>query len=64
MRHAPDLEVTHVDSPLMNRLSYSVDASRLERTGFRFHGGLDRGIADTLAMLLGKQPRPGLAGVP
>lgn len=47
----PDLSVTHVDSPLMNRLSYRVDNSRFSALGFEFTGTLARGIGDTIAML-------------
>lgn len=53
----PDLQVTYVDSPLMNRLSYCVDNQRFSRLGFEFYGSLDRGIGDTVAMLTGS-PTP------
>lgn len=51
--YVPDLQVAHVDSPLMNRLSYSVDNGRFARLGFQFTGTLARGIGDTVAMLTG-----------
>lgn len=47
----PDLRVTSVDSPLMNRLSYHVDNRRFSQLGFEFSGSLQRGIGDTVAML-------------
>lgn len=49
----PDLRITSVDSPLMNRLSYCVDNSRFSQLGFEFSGSLGRGIGDTVAMLSG-----------
>jgi nucleoside-diphosphate-sugar epimerase len=47
----PDLQITYVDSPLMNRLSFCVDPSRFAQLGFAFTGSLERGIADTVGML-------------
>ena len=47
----PDLQISYVDSPLMNTLSYSVDNSRFSQLGFEFSGSLERGIGDTVAML-------------
>lgn len=49
--HVPDIRVTYVDSPLMNRLSYYVDNGRFCELGFEFTGSLARGIGDTVAML-------------
>lgn len=49
----PDLRITRVDSPLMNRLSYHVDNRRFSQLGFEFTGSLERGIDDTVAMLRG-----------
>jgi len=49
----PDLRITSVDSPLMNRLSYCVDNSRFSQLGFDCSGSLERGIGDTIAMLTG-----------
>ncbi len=53
----PDLEVTYVESPLMNRLSYCVDNQRFSQLGFEFSGSLERGIGDTVAMLTGSRTR-------
>ena len=47
----PDLQISYVDSPLMNTLSYLVDNSRFSQLGFEFSGSLERGIGDTVAML-------------
>ena len=51
----PDLQISYVDSPLMNRLSYCVDNSRFSQLGFEFSGSLERGIGDTVAMLTGSR---------
>jgi nucleoside-diphosphate-sugar epimerase len=53
----PELRVTTVDSPLMNRLSYCVDNSRFMHLGFELSGSLERGIGDTVAMLTGRRSR-------
>jgi nucleoside-diphosphate-sugar epimerase len=53
----PNLRVNYVESPLMNRLSYHVDATRFSRLGFEFSGSLARGIGDTVAMLTGARTR-------
>jgi nucleoside-diphosphate-sugar epimerase len=49
--YVPDVRITYVDSPLMNRLSYCVDNSRFAQIGFEFTGTLARGIGDTVALL-------------
>ena len=51
----PELQVSYVDSPLMNRLSYCVDNRRFSQLGFEFSGSLERGIGDTVAMLTGRR---------
>jgi nucleoside-diphosphate-sugar epimerase len=51
----PDLQISYVDSPLMNRLSYCVDHSRFSQLGFECSGSLERGIGDTVAMLTGSR---------
>jgi len=55
--YVPDVSITHVDSPLMNRLSYYVDNGRFCELGFEFTGSLARGIGDTVAMLTAAQSR-------
>ena len=49
----PQLRISYVDSPLMNRLSYCVDNGRLARLGFQVRGSLEEGIGSTVAMLMG-----------
>jgi nucleoside-diphosphate-sugar epimerase len=46
-----DLEVTFVDSPIMNQLSFEVSAQRFATQGFTFKGDLRRGVEETLALL-------------
>lgn len=55
--YVPDVSVTYVDSPLMNRLSYYVDNGRFCELGFEFTGSLARGIGDTVAMLTAARSR-------
>lgn len=50
-RFVPNVRVTYVDSPLMNRLSFYVDNARFAQLGFAFSGSLERGIAETVALL-------------
>jgi UDP-glucose 4-epimerase len=59
----PELQITYVESPLMNTLSYCVDGSRLVHLGFEFSGGLERGIGDTVAMLAGWSSRDAFSEV-
>lgn len=47
----PGLQITHVESPLMNTLSYCVENRRFRESGFEFSGNLERGIGDTVAMI-------------
>ena len=62
--HVPDVRVAYIDSPHMNRLSYTADNSRLRRLGFDFAGTLAQGIGDTVARLARTQSgRVTVAGV-
>jgi UDP-glucose 4-epimerase len=47
----PHTEVSFVDSPIMNQLSYEVSSQRFLDTGFTFTGDLRRGIGETVALL-------------
>lgn len=47
----PDLQVTFVDSKIMNQLSYEVSSERFRAEGFSFSGGLQRGIGETISLL-------------
>ncbi len=47
----PELEVTFVDNRIMNQLSYQVSSARFRERGFSFAGVLERGVAETVALL-------------
>jgi UDP-glucose 4-epimerase len=47
----PDIELSYVDSPIMNQLSYEVSSQRFLAQGFVFSGDIRRGIGDTISQL-------------
>ena len=47
----PGLDVSFVDSPIMNQLSYEVSCDRIRQKGFTFNGDLKRGVGETIALL-------------
>lgn len=47
----PDLELSFVNSPIMNQLSYEVSCNRFIERGFTFTGDIRRGIGETVALL-------------
>jgi nucleoside-diphosphate-sugar epimerase len=47
----PDIELSFVDSPIMNQLSYEVSCQRFMGQGFEFSGDLTKGIAGTVSKL-------------
>jgi nucleoside-diphosphate-sugar epimerase len=47
----PDLQVSFVDSKIMNQLSYEVSCERFMTEGFAFAGDLRRGIGETIGLL-------------
>jgi UDP-glucose 4-epimerase len=47
----PATEVSFVDSPIMNQLSYEVSSKRFRDAGFTSVGDLRRGIGETVALL-------------
>jgi len=47
----PDLQVSFVDSKIMNQLSYEVSCERFMGEGFAFAGDLRRGIGETICLL-------------
>ncbi|MCZ6525880.1 MAG: SDR family oxidoreductase [Gammaproteobacteria bacterium] len=47
----PTLEVSFVDSEIMNQLSYEVSCERFKDLGFVFAGDLRRGIGETISLL-------------
>lgn len=54
IRHfIPGVAVSHVDSPIMNQLSYEVDDAKFRALGYRPAGRLSDGIHETIATLEG-----------
>jgi UDP-glucose 4-epimerase len=47
----PELQVSFVDSKIMNQLSYEVSCQRFVSEGFNFAGDLRRGIGETISLL-------------
>ena len=47
----PDINLSFVDSPIMNQLSYEVSSQRFIDRGFAFTGDLQRGIGETVVLL-------------
>jgi nucleoside-diphosphate-sugar epimerase len=47
----PDVELSFVDSPIMNQLSYEVSSQRFCDRGFTFSGDIHRGIGGTISLL-------------
>ncbi len=48
---APELTIAHVDSPIMNQLSYEVDDSKFRSRGCEPRGDLREGIRETISHL-------------
>ena len=47
----PSAQLSFVNSPIMNQLSYEVSCQRFLDRGFNFAGDLRRGIGETVALL-------------
>lgn len=47
----PDIQVSFVDSMIMNQLSYEVSSEKFLSEGFKFTGDLRRGIGETINLL-------------
>lgn len=47
----PHLQLSFVNSPIMNQLSYEVSCERFLDRGFTFAGDIQRGIGETVALL-------------
>jgi nucleoside-diphosphate-sugar epimerase len=50
-KYVPSVRIEFVDSRIMNQLSYTVDRSKFEGSGFRFMGDLDTGIRESVELL-------------
>jgi UDP-glucose 4-epimerase len=51
LEFVPSVQITFVDSKIMNQLSYEVSRQRFESEGFIFTGELRRGIGETIDLL-------------
>ena len=49
----PDVQVSYVDSRIMNQLSYTVSCRKFSNLGFQFTGDLRRQVAESVALLQG-----------
>jgi nucleoside-diphosphate-sugar epimerase len=49
----PHVQLSFVNSPIMNQLSYEVSCERFCARGFSFAGDIRRGIGETVALLAG-----------
>ena len=47
----PDLEISYVDSRIMNQLSYTVASEKFKALGFNFKGSLQKDVSDTVELL-------------
>ena len=59
----PDLQVSFVDSKIMNQLSYEVSCARFMAEGFVFAGDLRRGIGETINILRQSNARSNLYSI-
>jgi nucleoside-diphosphate-sugar epimerase len=59
-RHVADISVQHVDTRIMNQLSYHVSNKRLRDLGFKFEGDLEQGIGKTIDLLKGVRQEHGV----
>jgi UDP-glucose 4-epimerase len=49
--HVPDISIEHVDTQIMNQLSYHVSSKRFSDLGFVFKGDIKKGIGRTIDLL-------------
>jgi len=56
-KHFDNIEISYVESEIMNQLSYEVSNERFKNTGFRFRGSIEKSIQDTIVMLLNSGKR-------
>jgi UDP-glucose 4-epimerase len=47
----PDIQLSFVNSPIMNQLSYEVSCERFRGRGFTFSGDIRRGVGESVALL-------------
>ena len=51
LNYIPDLSIQHVDTEIMNQLSYRVSNCLFRSLGFNFEGNLEKGISKTIDLL-------------
>lgn len=51
--YIPQISIHHVDSVIMNQLSYEVANARIQRLGFTFRGDVKKGVGETIELLRG-----------
>jgi nucleoside-diphosphate-sugar epimerase len=59
-RHVAHISVQHVDTRIMNQLSYHVSNERFRDLGFEFKGDLKQGIGKTIDLLKGVRQEYGV----
>ncbi len=52
-KFVPDVQVSYVDSKIMNQLSYTVSCRKFSNLGFQFTGDLHQRVAESVALLKG-----------
>lgn len=50
-KFVPDIQVSYVDSRIMNQLSYTVACEKFKSLGFGFKGNLEQDVKDTVELL-------------
>ena len=50
-RHVPQLDIQHVNTEIMNQLSYEVLNQRFKKQGFEFTGSVEKSIEETIQLL-------------
>jgi len=50
-RHISNLDITYVDTEIMNQLSYDVSNARFKEQGFEFTGSIEKSIDETIELL-------------
>ena len=50
-KHVPEIQISFVDSPIMNQLSYEVSNRKSRELGLTYHGNIEDGIRESLLKL-------------
>lgn len=50
-KHIPEIQISFVDSPIMNQLSYEVSNKKSRELGLAYHGNIEDGIRESLLKL-------------